>query len=133
MMATLPSSLLQRLYEPHSLRNTESGFQFMLKNRLAPSTLVGIGPLAVGNRVYEAPELTIWMERPPTRHGRPLEPLVKRGSEIASNKALPFAVNTRVRIAVDGERLAPGVYELSLTLHTKEVGKLTVKAVDTVE
>ena len=56
-MSPLPSALLSKFYERDSLRNTDTGFELRFKNRLAPSTIVGIGPLTLDGHVYEA---TIW-------------------------------------------------------------------------
>ncbi len=46
-MPTIPSMLLKKLYQKGSLKNTESGFEFALKNTLAPGTIVGLRTLVV--------------------------------------------------------------------------------------
>ncbi|MFN2166612.1 MAG: hypothetical protein ACK2U9_10185, partial [Anaerolineae bacterium] len=63
-MATLPSSLLSKFYEPDSLRNTDSGFEMAFKNRLAPSTLIGIGSLKIDGYVFQDEDLTLRIVRP---------------------------------------------------------------------
>lgn len=132
-MSVLPAPLLSRLYESNSLRNTESGFELAFKNRLAPSTLIGVGPLTVGRNVYDAKRLTICLERPAVRHGRVPELLVRQAKDVAADRILPFGLNVIARIAVDGDRLPPGEYDLAFSFRTREIGEITVKARDRVE
>ena len=131
-MATLPSSLLNRLYEPNSLRNTEEGFELAFKNRLAPSTMVGVGRLSVDGLVFEKDVVTVRLERPAVGHRRPPEPLVREGSEISDQKSLPFGLNTIARVTVLGTHLSPGEYRVTWTFRTREVGDITVQATDQV-
>jgi hypothetical protein len=131
-MATLPSSLLNRLYEQNSLHNTETGFELAFKNRLAPSTMVGVQRLSVDGLVFERDAITVRLERPAVGHRRPPEPLVRKGSQISDQKSLPFELNTIAWIIVHGTHLPPGEYQVSWTFTTREVGDITVQATDQV-
>ena len=44
----IPSFLLAKLYVKGSLKNTETGFEFSLKNIIDSTMLIGIGPVTVG-------------------------------------------------------------------------------------
>lgn len=132
-MAIIPAALLKKVYEPGSLRNNDQGFELALKNRLAPTTLVGVGPVRIDEQTYQAEELTICVERPAERHGRPLEPLVWAAADVGKKKAvLPFGVNTVLRLMVEGVRLPAGEHEIACSLKTREVGDIVVKAMDRV-
>lgn len=131
-MATLPASLLNRLYEPDSLRNTRDGFELAFKNRLAPSTMIAVGPLKIDGRRFEGTALTLRVERPALGHGRPPDPLLRVGDEVTSARSLPFGLNAVARILVAGASLPPGEYELSWSFKTLEVGDITVYATDVV-
>ena len=50
----IPSFLLAKLYVKGSLKNTETGFEFSLKNIIDSTMLIGIGPVTVGERDYAA-------------------------------------------------------------------------------
>ena len=49
----VPSFLLANLYVKGSLKNTDSGFEFALKNIIDSTMLIGIGPISVGGMNYE--------------------------------------------------------------------------------
>lgn len=129
-MCPLPATLLSRFYIAHSLCNNASGFELAFKNRLAPSTLVGVGPLTVDSQDYAGDVLTVRLERPPARHGRLPEPLVWAATDVTAQRALPFDLNTIVRVAVTGHRLLPGQHDIALVLRFKEVGDIVVAVVD---
>lgn len=132
-MGVLPAPMLSRLYESNSLRNTAGGFELSFKNRLAPTTLTGVGPLTIGRNVYDANRLVICLERPAVRHGRVPEPLERPAEAVAADRILPFGLNVVARIVVNGDNLPPGEYDLTFSFRTREVGEITVKARDRVE
>lgn len=131
-MSPLPAALLGKFYERDSLRNTEKGFELRFKNRLAPSTIVGFGPLTVDGAVYEGEHLTMSLERPARGYRPPPEPLVRSAKSFDKGRSLPFEINTVLRISVAGAKLAPGSHQVALTIKTKEVGDIVVTAEDRV-
>ena len=48
----IPSVLLNSLYTVGSLRNTRTGAQFAIKNRLSDAELVGVGSIAIDGHRY---------------------------------------------------------------------------------
>jgi len=129
-MSTIPSSILKKFYEPDSLRNTDQGFEMVFRNRLAPATLTGVGPLSIGGEQYAGEQVTVQFERPREGFARPPAPLVRHAGAIDEKNTMTFGVNVVARVAVAGRTLSPGVYRVALALRTKEVGEITVTADD---
>jgi len=120
-MPTIPSALLKKLYVRGSLKNTENGFEFALKNTLAPGTIVGIRSLVVdgqkvdGSRVEVAFGGKTWA----------LE-------HITLQNPLDFVVNLVVTVRVKGAPLASGTHRILIVPNTKEVGELDIEISDEV-
>lgn len=129
-MSTIPASVLSRFYERDSLRNTKDGFEVVFRNRLAPATLIGVGPLSIAGEQYSGEQVTIHLERPREGHTRPPNPLVRHAGEFVEGKPVQFGVNTVARVVVNGRTLSPGPYFVALALRTKEVGDITVTGED---
>lgn len=129
-MSAIPISVLNKFYEKDSLRNTENGFEVLFRNRLAPATLIGVGPLSIDGAQFSGQQLIVQVERPREGHSRPPTPIVRNAKEIEEGKSVPFGVNATARIAVHGQQLHPGPYRVALALCTKEVGDIVVTADD---
>lgn len=131
-MSPLPSALLSKFYERDSLRNTDTGFELRFKNRLAPTTIIGIGPLTLDGLVYEADNLVFAIERAVEGHRRPTDVVFRAANDIKDDRSRFFEINAVLRVAVPGSELAPGSHQVTLTFRTKEVGDITVSAEDVV-
>lgn len=131
-MPTIPASLLKRLYVRESLRNTESGFELMIKNSVAPSTLIGLGPLTIDGRTVEEERLGLRLARPAAGFRRRPEPLIRPAAQVTPGKALRFDLDTSLCVQVTGQWLEPGEHRISLVIKTKEVGDVTIEAMDLV-
>lgn len=129
-MSTIPSSIFSKFYEQDSLRNTDNGFEVVFRNRLAPATLIGFGPLSIDDQRFSGEHLILQLERPREGHSRPPTPIVRQADQIDEKKTLQFGVNTVARVTVSGHQLEPGHYRVVLALRTKEVGDITVMADD---
>ena len=93
-MSEIPASIFSKLYEQDSLRNTDDGFEVRFRNRLAPTTLIGVGPLSIDGEQWSGEQLIIQLERPREGHSRPPTPIVRNGKEISEKKPVMFGVNT---------------------------------------
>ena len=118
----VPSFLLKKLYVKDSLKSTENGFQFALKNTLAPGSIIGLVPLTIDDTTYTPEAITI---KSPAGEWR--------GDQISSRNPLTFGLNTEVTISVQGEKPAPGEHHVVLAVLTREVGRLDIDLTDTVE
>ena len=121
-MPAVPSFLLKKLYLQGSLRNIERGFEFRIKNTLAPGTIVGLTSLKVDGREVPLERVTVAWE------GREA-----RAAEVSPERPFPFDVNMEAALRVEGEQLTAGSHQISFTVVTKEVGELTIPIADSVQ
>lgn len=118
-MPAIPPALLRRLYVEGSLRNRTDGFEFTLRNRLAPSTILGLGPLAVDDRSVAQDVVQIQTKRN------------RRAITKVTDKALlDWPINSDIKLIVAGRALDPGTHRLAFSISLKEVGVLTLRVED---
>ncbi len=117
----VPSFLLKKLYVKGSLRTTPSGFEFVLKNNLAPGSIIGLGAVTVDDTVF--PPETIAIKSP---HGE------WRGDQITSKSSATFPMNAETKVSVQGQAPAPGSHHVVLAVITREVGRLEIDFTDTI-
>jgi hydroxymethylglutaryl-CoA reductase (NADPH) len=124
MMPTgVPSFLLKKLYVKGSFKNLPNGFEFTLRNTLAPSTLIGFGSLQIDGRDIPLDKLSIT-----AGNAAPI-----RASAVSTVAPRAFPLNSAVTLRVEDQPLAPGSHRVSLAVKTKEAGELKIAAEDTIE
>ncbi|MCC5990567.1 MAG: hypothetical protein LM558_03565 [Thermosphaera sp.] len=118
---SVPAIILRRLYVKKSLKNTETGFQFTLKNVLADATLskpleisVDDKPIPIDKVTLETDSGTIW------------------NKDITEANPANFARNTHVVVRVEGVRLGPGEHKILLSAVSKEYGPIKFDIKDVV-
>ncbi|RJQ09098.1 MAG: hypothetical protein C4551_04330 [Bacillota bacterium] len=116
----VPPFLLQKLYEAGSLRNTATGFRFVLKNSLAPATLSGIEFVKAQGETYLG---TVML-----RHAGKGVP----AASITDACPLVFPMDESAEVVVEGRPFPPGRHKVVLGVRTKEVGPLNIEIVDSV-
>ena len=109
----VPSFLLKKLYVKGSLKNTEDGFEFTIKNVLMDGTITAPIDLTVDNRLLPQETITI------TAQGTS-----RLVTEISEADPAPLKVDVEVVVAVKGKNLAPGEHELEVAAVTKEYGDI---------
>jgi hydroxymethylglutaryl-CoA reductase (NADPH) len=117
----VPSFLLRKLYVKGSLKNTDDGFEFALKNNLAPGGLIGIGPVTLDDTTI--PPASITMRTPQGDF---------QGDQITSRNPLSFGLNVQVTVAVHGHTLTSGSHHVVVAVLTREVGRIEIDLTDTV-
>lgn len=119
-MPTIPPAMLKQLYQRGSLRNTASGWQFALRNHLAPATLLGLNLACDGVEIAPG-AVAVSGAGPPV-------------TAAALTAAAPFRFATGIEtvVQVTGSDLAPGPHALSLQAHTREIGRVTINVQDTI-
>lgn len=117
----VPSFLLKKLYVKGSLKNTADGFEFTLKNNLAPGSIIGLGPVTLDDNVIEPGAITF---RTPQGEFR--------GDQVSSRNAMSFGLNVEVTVAVQGQTISPGSHHIVLAVLTREVGRIEIDMTDTV-
>ena len=111
----IPAALLRRFYVDGSLQNAEiGGFGFKIKNTVAPTTFVSLGPIEIDNEPFAASQVTLTASK-------------SRLASTVSDKA-PFHLKMGKEISfhVAGEALTSGEHEM-----TKEVGPVIIAVTET--
>jgi hypothetical protein len=115
----ISSSMLERVYVRGSLKNTETGYEFKIKNNIDNGTLSGVKSLLVdGNDV---PVAGVTMK---TTAGE------RRAEEITYRSPLPLYYNSEASVRVAGEPLADGAHSLVLSVVVSEAGTIQLKFSD---
>ncbi|MBV6395768.1 MAG: hypothetical protein HFACDABA_01350 [Anaerolineales bacterium] len=117
----IPSFLLAKLYVKGSLRNTENGFEFALKNIIDSTLLIGIGPITAGGKNYEGE--TISMTVADKTVG---------GAELSRNNAIPVRMGVPLTVSVVGEKLTAGTQKITVSATTSDIGKIKFDISDNV-
>lgn len=117
----IPSFLLAKLYVKGSLKNSDSGFEFSLKNIIDSTMLIGIGPITVGEKSYEGDAITM------TIADRSVN-----GAELSRSNSVPVRMGVPLKVAVAGEKLPAGAQKVSVSATTTDIGKIKFDINDTV-
>jgi len=118
----IPTLLLKKLYTLGSLKNTASGAQFALKNRLSDGELAGVTGIAIdGVPVALASALLSLGD------GREM-PV----SQVDAAHPLPFPLRSIVTIQTGAPHLAKGKHEIEIAVETRPFGKLQFKVEDAI-
>jgi hydroxymethylglutaryl-CoA reductase (NADPH) len=116
-----PPFVLAKIYVQGSLKNTEKGFEFNMKNVVDSGTLVELGPITVDGKAYEAAALTIVFSG--SERG---------GDQVTRQNPMPVYVGSAFTIRVDGESLAAGEHAIKVSILTREIGRIHFDAKDAV-
>jgi hydroxymethylglutaryl-CoA reductase (NADPH) len=115
-----PPFVLAKIYVQGSLKNTEKGFEFNMKNVVDSGTLVELGPITVDGKAYEAAALTIV-----------LSGSERGGDQVTRQNPMPVYVGSAFTIRVNGVILAAGEHAISVSVLTREIGRLHFEVKDT--
>jgi hypothetical protein len=114
-------SLLDRVYVRGSLKNTETGFEFKLRNNIDNGTLSGVKALTVNENSISLSAVSLQ-----TSAG------TKQAEEISYRSPLPLYYNSEATVRIAGEPLAAGTHSLVLSLMVYEAGTIQLKINDEV-
>ena len=121
-MVTVPGFLLRRLYVKQSLRKTDSGFEFELRNQLGSGYAHGMEPLKVDG-----------VEVPSERTRFVLEGSETPFSEISKQATFALAMNRTIVVRADGFDLGPGTHKVEMGFDVPGLGTLRFDFTDVVE
>lgn len=119
-MPAVPEFMLKKLYLKGSLKNTEEGFQFQIRNTLAPGTISAVQPLVVDGTAYPLTS-TVMVGKEPVA-----------ANDVSKERLVTFPINSVVTMIVKGAKLSPGDHSLTIGVLTKEAGELKWTVTDTV-
>jgi len=119
-MPAVPAFMLKKLYLKGSLKNTEEGFEFQVRNTLAPANITAMEPLMVDGTVYPLADTVVVGKEP------------MAATAISKEHPVTFGINSVVTMRVKGARLAAGEHTVVIGVVTKEAGELKWDVSDTV-
>ena len=109
----IPSFLLAKLYVKGSLKNTDNGFEFALKNIIDSTMLMGIGPITIGEKSYEGDVITM------TVGDKTIN-----GAELSRSNTVPVRMGVPLKVSVVGEKLLAGEQRITVAATTSDIGKI---------
>jgi len=120
-MPGIPSYLLKKVYKRGSLRNVPGGFELALKSSLAPATILGLDALTLDGGAVATHSVKLhvgakWLA----------------ANEITVGAPLQFALGELVTLRVEGRPLTPGRHDLTVSVMTREAGRLDLPVLDSV-
>ena len=111
----IPTALLRRFYLENSLQNTSNGFRFCLANRIAPTTILALGPIQVDGELYAPSQIMVTASKS------------RLASTIHERSPFFFRVGKKMTLSISGKQLSPGPHQVILHAITKEVGPVSIE------
>lgn len=118
----IPSMLLKKLYTLGSLKNTDAGVQFAVKNRLSDVDLTGVRKVAIDGKDVPLDSLRLVLA-----DGRTLAP-----AQISSAAPLSFPLRSPITVQTKLPALPKGKHEVEIGFEAKGFGKLQFKVDDSI-
>lgn len=116
-----PAFLLAKLYVKGSLKSTDSGFEFALKNIIDSTMLTGIGPITADGKQYSGKEITLTL----------LEKSVS-GADLSKDNTIAVRMGIPMKISVSGGQLSAGNHTIGVAATTSDIGTIKFEINDKV-
>lgn len=120
-MSFIPSSILRRLYQRHTLKNVQNGVVFALKNRLSEASLTSIKSVVVDQREVPLEDVSFT----PFGQGD-----VRRGHEVTEENPLTLPVGSMYDVRLEIGPLNEGEHHLELVFQCRPFGTLKLNIDD---
>lgn len=118
----VPPFLLRRLYVKGSLKNTEDGFQFQMRNVLGAGYAEGILPLQIDGEEVPAEDAAFIIE------GQEGEPTPF--TAVTPEKPFTLEMNKTTTVRVRGRPLSPGEHRVTLGFVVVGLGEMAFDVAD---
>lgn len=118
----VPSLLLKQLYTFGSLKNTDKGVTFSIKNRLSDATLTGVNSICFNGREVALKCVTIDLGNGETHPSQ----------NISTSSPLEFPLRKTLDILSAIEALPHGKHKIEIVFEAKPFGKLKLKVDDSI-
>ncbi len=122
-MKFVPSLLLKQLYTSGSLKNTDSGLQFMIKNRLSDAQVTELRHVKIGDKEISLEAITLELD----------DGAITTPAKINAGEVLDFPLRKVFAVNIAGESLPLGKYPIHVEFTAKPFGKLSLKADDSIK
>jgi hydroxymethylglutaryl-CoA reductase (NADPH) len=121
-MTVVPSLLLKQLYTHGSLKNTEQGLSFSIKNRLSDATLSGIFSIKINGQEVSLQDVSI-----------DLLDRVLRPADINAQNPVDFPLRKTFNVLIKAEALPEGKHSLEIGFEVSPFGKLELQVDDSIK
>lgn len=118
----IPSMLLKKLYTLGSLKNTDRGVQFAVKNRLSDVELTGLKKIAIDGKEMSLDSLQLVLN-----DGRVLTP-----AQLSTGAPLAFPLRSSITVQTRLPALPKGKHEIEIGFEARGFGKLQFKVDDAI-
>ena len=118
----IPSLLLKQLYTFGTLKNTERGVKFSIKNRLSDATLTRIRSICIDGE--EIPSTSISIACGDRQEVSP--------NDISSNQPIDFPLRKTIDILCAINELPQGKHHIEIVFETEPFGRLKLKVDDSI-
>ena len=118
-MVSVPSFLLRKLYVKGSLKNTEKGFQFQLRNSLGSGYAHKMMALEVDDRILDITNCFFWQNE-------------KRQcfDQVSKSNTFTLAMNSDIKIQVDNLELDSNPHKITMAFDVPGLGNLKFNFTD---
>ena len=118
-MVSVPSFLLRKLYVKGSLKNTEKGFQFQLRNSLGSGYAHKMMALEVDDRILDITNCFFWQNE-------------KRQcfDQVSTSNTFTLAMNSDITIQVDNIELDSNPHKITMAFDVPGLGNLKFNFTD---
>jgi len=118
----IPNPILQRLYTVGSLRNTESGAQFALKNRLHDAEVTALRGLAIDGGPVALDRIRLGLA----------DQRLLRPDQVNAENPLPFPLRSIVTVHANMPELENGKHKIEVMFEVRPFGDLHLKVEDAI-
>ena len=118
-MVSVPSFLLRKLYVKGSLKNTDKGFQFQLRNSLGSGYAHKMMALEVDDRILDITNCFFWQNE-------------KRQcfDQVSTSNTFTLAMNSDITIQVDNLELGSNPHKITMAFDVPGLGNLKFNFTD---
>ena len=117
-----PDFLLQKLYNIGSLRNTDTGAQFVLKNRLSDAEVISLRRIVIDGGAVSLDKVRLGLS----------DKRVFTPSQVDAIHPLPFPLRSTVTVHTAMPGLTHGRHEIEVVFETRPFGQLHLKVEDAI-
>ena len=119
-MVVVPEFLIKRIYQKGSLKKTDNGASFNLKNVLGPGFISGFNYVKINDVVFEAKDVKF------ITNGQEL-----LGTEVSEAKPVAFRLGQVGTLVMEGQDcIAEGVNKIVIEAMNPEAGKVVLNVED---
>ena len=118
----IPSMLLRQLYTYNSLRNSDDGISFSIKNRLTDVTFTGLQSITIDGNDVDPSDISLNAGDAGT----------VSASDISDSTPIEFPLKKVIEVSVKGISLDPGKHKIKFRVKAKSYGKLKFEVEDSI-